>query len=150
MACVTALIAWLTWPWFFFPDYTKSRAGTPEGDCRNSLRAVDSAKEQWALTQTGVTNGTRVAVTNILAYIKNHRLPECRRGGDYGIGVIGQEPRCTAHGTIAEIEETRVRKLKKDKAGATACLAAYFAVAFVLAILPVAVTILSRKRRPSG
>jgi hypothetical protein len=67
--------------------------------CWNTLAQIDSAKQQWAL-ESGATSGAPVTLESILPYLRS--APTCHVAGTtYIIGKVGEEPRCTFHGTIS-------------------------------------------------
>jgi len=73
--------------------------------CANTLRMIESAKEQWALSRKS-SPGSTVAVTDILEYMK--AAPTCKvAGAEYTIGNIGEEPRCSVHGTPSDYKPDR-------------------------------------------
>jgi hypothetical protein len=73
--------------------------------CWNTLAQIDSAKQQWAL-ESGATSGAPVTVENILPYLQS--APTCHvAGATYIIGKVGEEPRCTFHGTISHFNPDR-------------------------------------------
>lgn len=76
------------------PAYTKSRANGQRSACIDSLREIESAKEQYAM-ENKLTNGDTVALTDLIGatlYIK--RLNNCAAGGTYTINPIGTYPTC--------------------------------------------------------
>ena len=77
---------------------------SPENWCYNNLRWMDGAKD--VLAEKGhLTNGTQVTITQILPYMPAHvHEVRCAKNGRYVIGPIGEEPRCTVHGSQSEME----------------------------------------------
>jgi hypothetical protein len=75
----------------------------PEMWCFNNLRRIDGAKEQL-VQERGLTNGSSVTMADISRFIPPGPDLRCAEHGMYVIGPIGSEPRCTAHGTIPEME----------------------------------------------
>jgi len=79
------------------PSFQKARAGSRKTACINNLRQIESAKEQWAMENNGITGG---AVTTVQAgeYIKGGWAAlECPEGGtvyDTTMGVIGAQATC--------------------------------------------------------
>jgi hypothetical protein len=73
--------------------------------CWNTLAQIDGAKQQWAL-ESGSKSSGPVTVENILPYLRS--APTCQvSGATYIIGKVGEEPRCTFHGTISHFNPDR-------------------------------------------
>ena len=73
--------------------------------CWNKLVNIEAAKEQWAL-ETRATPGAPVTLSNILPYLSG--APTCHvAGATYVIGKVGEEPRCTVHGTVSHFNPDR-------------------------------------------
>jgi hypothetical protein len=73
--------------------------------CWGNLVNIGSAKDQWAV-DTRATSGTPVTVESILPYLRS--MPTCHvAGGTYIIGKLGEEPRCTVHGTVSQFKSDR-------------------------------------------
>jgi hypothetical protein len=84
--------------------YRSSRVRSAQ-PCFIKLVNIGSAKEQWAL-EGRATSGTPVTVEIILPYLRS--MPTCNvAGGTYIIGKIGEEPRCTVHGTVSQFKPDR-------------------------------------------
>ena len=67
--------------------------------CWGKLVNIDAAKDQWA-KETGAASGAPVTVENIAPYLTS--MPTCHvAGAAYIIGKVGEEPRCTTHGTVS-------------------------------------------------
>lgn len=68
--------------------------------CENNMRWIDVAKDQWAI-ENGKTNGTTVNINDL---VNGKYLPEkvlkCPSGGQYKYNVIGENCRCSIHGTV--------------------------------------------------
>ena len=62
----------------FFPWLQKSCRNAERVSCVSNLMMIDAAKEQYALA-SGATNGTIVALSDILPYLGD--LKHMRRGG---------------------------------------------------------------------
>lgn len=73
--------------------------------CWNKLAQIGGAKESWALeTQAGP--GTPVTLSNILPYLR--AAPTCHvAGATYIMGKVGEEPKCTTHGTVSNFKPDR-------------------------------------------
>jgi hypothetical protein len=73
--------------------------------CWIRLMNIQSAKERWAL-ETHAAPGAAVTLSNILPYLSV--TPTCHvAGATYIIGKTGEEPRCTAHGTVSDFKPDR-------------------------------------------
>ena len=73
--------------------------------CWGKLMNIDSAKARWAI-DTGSTSGTPVTVENLTPYLRS--MPACHvAGAIYILGKVGEEPKCTAHGTVAHFNSDR-------------------------------------------
>lgn len=73
--------------------------------CWGKLVNIGSAKEQWAM-ETSATSGTPVTVEIIVPYLRS--MPTCHvAGATYIIGKVGEEPRCTVHGTVSHFAPDR-------------------------------------------
>ena len=67
--------------------------------CLSKLRQIEGAKDQWAL-ETHALPGAPVALSNILPYLSS--APTCNvAGASYTMGKVGEEPKCTVHGTAS-------------------------------------------------
>ena len=67
--------------------------------CWSKLVKIAGAKDQWAI-ETRATSGAPVRVENIVPYLSS--MPTCHvAGATYIIGKVGEEPRCTTHGTVS-------------------------------------------------
>jgi septal ring factor EnvC (AmiA/AmiB activator) len=65
--------------------------------CINNLRAIEAAKDQWALEKQ--KTATDVPTTqDILPYFKDGTLPVCPDGGSYSINAAGDLPTCSIQG----------------------------------------------------
>ena len=73
--------------------------GREMGVCVNAMRALDAAKEQWAMAARA-TNGTAMRAEDTLPYLRDHKMPVCPSGGDYIVGTVGKPPACTVHGDM--------------------------------------------------
>jgi hypothetical protein len=73
--------------------------------CWHKLVNIESAKEQWA-TETKTPPGAAVTIDDILPYLQ--QMPTCHvAGAKYILGKIGEEPRCTVHGTVSQFKSDR-------------------------------------------
>lgn len=74
------------------PSFVKARAESQKNTCINSLRQIDSAKEQWALANGKVT-GAAIVEAEVNAYIR--KTPTCPAAGSYTYGAVGTDPSCS-------------------------------------------------------
>lgn len=77
------------------PALAKAKARAQRIQCINNLRAIEAAKETWAMEnnkKTGVPGWS-----DIEPYLgKGHNgMLHCPTGGEYTIGPIGENPRCS-------------------------------------------------------
>jgi hypothetical protein len=73
--------------------------------CSNNLLRIDGAKEQWAL-QNKAKAGAPVTLENIMPYLGG--TPTCNvPSGKYIVGKVGEEPKCTVHGTSSQFKPDR-------------------------------------------
>lgn len=73
-------------------------AFSPTNACVNNLRIIDAAKQQWALENNKTANDTPTWA-DILPFLgspgKTTSIPKCPEGGQYILGKIGEEPKCS-------------------------------------------------------
>ncbi len=70
--------------------------------CWGKLVNIQAAKEQWAL-ETRAPSGAPVTLSDILPYLP--RTPTCHvAGATYILGKVGEEPRCTIHGSVSHFK----------------------------------------------
>jgi hypothetical protein len=73
--------------------------------CWGKLVNIAAAKDQWAV-ETSATSGAPVTVEIIVPYLRS--MPTCDiAGATYIIGKVGEEPRCTVHGTVSHFVPDR-------------------------------------------
>ena len=84
---------------YLIADYVLPHTGTPErvfiAACVANLKAIATAKAQWAIDEHKTTNDAPtwpelVGTNRYLAYPL-----ECAKGGTYAIGTVGEPPTCT-------------------------------------------------------
>ena len=81
---------------FVIPGFVAASLARSSNACFNNLRAIDGAKQQWAL-ENEKTNGV-VTWAEIKPYMgrdANGSLPKCPQGGLYTIGRLGEDPTCS-------------------------------------------------------
>lgn len=76
--------------------------------CFNNSRIIDSAKEQWAMTERKV-DGDESDVSGVNTYLK--QVPSCVGGGTYEYNAIGANPVCS----IAEHNELYERWVRDGR-----------------------------------
>jgi|SRR6267378_790260 len=87
----------------FLPNSVHSGA-SPEFWCYGNLRRIDVAKEQLA-HQNNLTNGAAISSDEVSPYIEGAFANlRCYQHGQYIIGPVGTEPRCSYHGSLDKIE----------------------------------------------
>ena len=92
------LAVFATWSYF---NFLGVRSTNPTAACVNTLRMIESAKEQWALENNKTTND--IPTWKVLSpYFgrpgETNNLPRCPLGGEYIIGKIGEPPKCSLGG----------------------------------------------------
>ena len=75
--------------------------------CWGNLVQLEAAKDQWAI-ENGAAPGSTVTISNVLPYIKGSQMPKCNVDtGTYTIGRVGEDPKCTVHGTSSRFNYDR-------------------------------------------
>lgn len=75
----------------------QSPAKTEGEACRNNLRQINGAIEQFALENRRKTGDTAPA-EQIALYLKENEIPQCPSGGIYTIPRVGDLPTCSIQG----------------------------------------------------
>jgi prepilin-type N-terminal cleavage/methylation domain-containing protein len=86
------------------PNFVQARTTTRTNACRNNLRLIDAAKEQWAMENnqdTGADPATAVNGLTYLDYLKGGAVPTCPSSGTYTPEDIGTAPTCSIGGDHA-------------------------------------------------
>jgi len=81
-------------------------------ECLNNMRQIDSAKESFSMVYklTNVTVLTDANIRELADYIKGGwDAHKCPSGGTYDVGAIGQDVKCSIHGSLSELS----KKLRK-------------------------------------
>lgn len=89
----------------------------PEAWCFNNLRVIEAAKEQLAQGR-GLTNGAVVTMADISRFLAGGQELRCAERGTYNINSIGNDARCTVHGSIPEMEAKWQRHMRAQRNGA--------------------------------
>ena len=80
------------------PNFVQARTTARRNTCRNNLRLIDAAKEQFAM-DTNAANGGACAAANITPYLKGAVMPTEPQAGAYTVNVVGTSPTCSVGGT---------------------------------------------------
>ena len=67
--------------------------------CLQNLRAIDAAKQLWALEYNKDAKDTPTS-QDLLPYLKGNAMPVCPAGGAYLIGSMDQPPICSVVGHV--------------------------------------------------
>ena len=79
------------------PSFVQARLKAQASSCKNNLRQIDGAKDQFALDNA---NTAPTALGDLVPdYVKN--TPLCPAAGTYTIGALGTDPTCSVGGTGA-------------------------------------------------
>ena len=73
------------------PSFVTARTNSMKNVCISNLWQISSAKDQYALAN----NGTAPTTVDDLIPTLIKRTPECRAGGTYTIGALGEDPTCS-------------------------------------------------------
>jgi hypothetical protein len=88
---------------FMWPPIVTQQQTTQTHACRNNLRVIDKAKEQWAAKGALSASGVPTA-SDLSLYIKGGitwtKVYFCPEGGEYTLNAIGVDPTCSLGGTI--------------------------------------------------
>jgi len=77
----------------------KSRDCSHEMSCRNNLRMISAAKDQWAL-EKNKSAGAVPTKKDLQEYFRSGTFLKCPDGGVYHIHPLGKKPDCSIHGTL--------------------------------------------------
>jgi hypothetical protein len=89
------------------PSFAKARDMGQRSVCMNNMRMIDMAKQQAAL-EHAYGEGETISEEQISAYLKNGFSGlVCPKGGHYTIKAFGEEPECSAHGTMSAAMQRR-------------------------------------------
>ena len=76
------------------PNFKTARESAQRQACQMNLRAIDSAKEKWAM-EFKKGDGEAVDLSAVNTFFKNNQAPTCPGGGTYDFGTVGTSPTCT-------------------------------------------------------
>jgi hypothetical protein len=92
------------------PSFVKIRAVSQRNICINNMRLIDNAKAEAALDHN-YNDGATVPEQEVSACLKNGLSGlVCPKGGSYTIEPLGQEPECSAHGSMSDAMQERERR----------------------------------------
>jgi hypothetical protein len=85
----------------------KARDNSQLKACVNNMRIIDSAKE-LATIESSLDVGATIPNSELSEFIKGG-VPAlvCPKGGQYALGLLGQEPECSVHGKMSEAKSGR-------------------------------------------
>ena len=78
---------------------TDASADDNRNTCLQNLRAIDAAKQLWALAYNKDAKDTPT-VKDLQPYLKGGALPVCPSGGAYLIGAMDEPPICSVPGHV--------------------------------------------------
>lgn len=84
------------------PGFLQARQTGRKSSCIASLKAIETAKEQWAM-DTKKSNGDAVGFTDLVGstlYLKS--TPSCPASGTYTCNPIGTVPSCDTSGHLLQ------------------------------------------------
>ena len=85
------------------PSFVKARDVSQQNVCIENMRMITEAKNQAALDSGHYKEGSLVPEDEVSVYLKSGLSGlVCPAGGRYTINAVGQEPKCSIHGTITE------------------------------------------------
>ena len=81
------------------PSFVNARSKAIEAACRNNLRMIESAKDQYALDHTNQYPRMLSDLVGADGYIK--KMPVCQAGGTYSLNGSNEPPTCSIGGKHA-------------------------------------------------
>lgn len=79
------------------PAMLTARTSSANRSCRENLRAIESAKERFAIENNFPSDGTPTWTDLVPIFVKG-RAPQCPMGGTYTIGRMDEDPVCSYGG----------------------------------------------------
>lgn len=76
------------------PNFVKARSTAQCNACINNLRAIDNAKQEWALDR-GKTENDQPTRDELASYLPTGQFPVCPAHGTYQINPVSSEPTCS-------------------------------------------------------
>ena len=81
------------------PSFTNARNKAIENSCKNNLRMIELAREQYALDNA---NKTATDLTQLVSYFPKDKTPACKQGGVYALpATLQEQPSCSIHGKLS-------------------------------------------------
>ena len=80
------------------PSFTQARTKSQGAMCKNNLRMLAGAKDQYMLDNNNKEPASIADLVGPQAYIKT--MPRCPQGGVYTLGGKNEEPSCSVHGSL--------------------------------------------------
>ncbi|NLG36325.1 MAG: prepilin-type N-terminal cleavage/methylation domain-containing protein [Lentisphaerae bacterium] len=83
------------------PNLIKARQTTQENDCKNNMRMISDAIDQWALANNKSGDDTPDQAA-LEPFLKGKRFPVCKGGGTYTIPSVDASDTvsCSTHGAL--------------------------------------------------
>lgn len=81
------------------PPPPEMSADDARDTCINNLRAIDTAKQEWALQNSKDTKDIPTA-DDLAPFLKGNVMPVCPAGGAYTIGAMDEVPTCSVAGHV--------------------------------------------------
>lgn len=76
------------------PQFLNARSRSWHRSCLSNLRAMDNAKEVWAMEMRQAP-GTAVVESDLVPdFIRGTALPDCPANGTYDLTTVGNPPTC--------------------------------------------------------
>jgi hypothetical protein len=85
------------------PSFARAREVSQMNACVINLRAIKTAKQEFA-TANGLSPGQAVTEEQLAPYLclpGAFNKKKCPGGGTYTVGVVGEEPQCSVHGSLS-------------------------------------------------
>ncbi len=80
------------------PNFVQARTTARVNSCKNNLRIIAAAKDQWAMDNSKA-DGATVQASDLAAYLRGGALPAEPQGGTYTVGNVGANPTCSVGGS---------------------------------------------------
>jgi prepilin-type N-terminal cleavage/methylation domain-containing protein len=78
------------------PSFARARTNSQVKLCFSNLRALDAAKQQWAIENN--KRDTDIPVTaNLTPYLRSGALPQCPGAGTYSLRRVSRNPSCSMY-----------------------------------------------------
>jgi hypothetical protein len=91
------------------PSFVRARSTSQTYACINSMRMIDSGKEQAALANQ-YDNGTTAPSGEISKFLRTPvEQMTCVAGGTYTPNPVGSDPECSIHGKMSEARQPNTR-----------------------------------------